>query len=104
MLNPSAAIRIMIFFRGLFFSNRCRFKDFFETALKSKVMPQQQKPERIIYLAQDDEDDRLLFLEAAAELNLPIRIVQAADGKELLGKVFNDFSSLKKNAEKFLQA
>ncbi|MFD2941802.1 response regulator [Flavobacterium notoginsengisoli] len=47
-------------------------------------MAQQQNLEQIIYMAKDDEDDRLLFLEAAAELEIPVRVVQTADGNELL--------------------
>ncbi|MFC0778671.1 response regulator [Flavobacterium sp. HJSW_4] len=50
---------------------------------------QQQNPERIIYLAEDDEDDRMLFLEASEELNLPIRVIQAPDGNELLDALKN---------------
>lgn len=52
-------------------------------------MTQQHHTERIIYLAEDDEDDRIFFLEAAAELKLPIRILQAADGNELLQALEN---------------
>lgn len=52
-------------------------------------MAQQQNPERIIYLAEDDEDDRLLFLEATAELDMPVRVVQTADGNELLDALKN---------------
>lgn len=47
-------------------------------------MSHQQNFEKIIYLAEDDEDDRILFIEAVEELNLPIFVVQAADGNELI--------------------
>ncbi|WET04024.1 hypothetical protein NYQ10_20730 [Flavobacterium johnsoniae] len=47
-------------------------------------MSQKQNWEKIIYLAEDDEDDRLLFADAVEELNLPILVVQTADGCELL--------------------
>ncbi|WP_163397349.1 hypothetical protein [Flavobacterium fluviatile] len=52
-------------------------------------MTQQQNPERIIYLDEDEDDERILFLEAAAELKLPISIVQTADGNELLQPLKN---------------
>ncbi len=39
---------------------------------------------KVIYLADDDEDDRILFLDAVEELNLPISVVQTFDGNELM--------------------
>lgn len=43
---------------------------------------------KIIYHADDDEDDRLLFMDAIAELNLLIKVEQAADGQKLLNILF----------------
>jgi len=37
-----------------------------------------------IYLADDDEDDRILFTEAVEELNLDVSVRTACDGLELL--------------------
>ncbi|WP_125721047.1 response regulator [Flavobacterium ustbae] len=39
---------------------------------------------KFIFHADDDEDDRLLFLDAVDELDLHIRVGQAADGGQLL--------------------
>lgn len=39
---------------------------------------------KIIYHADDDEDDRLLFTDAVDELSLPVNVHQARDGQELL--------------------
>ncbi len=47
-------------------------------------MSPHQNLEKIIYLADDDEDDRILFLDAVEELNLPLNVVQTTDGNELL--------------------
>lgn len=46
----------------------------------------QEKPitKKIIYQADDDQDDRMLFLDAVLDLNLPVAVLQAADGQELL--------------------
>lgn len=52
-------------------------------------MSQDQNFERVIYLADDDEDDRILFLEAVEELNLPVVVVQTTDGNELLDTLHN---------------
>ncbi|PBJ10149.1 response regulator [Flavobacterium sp. ACN6] len=51
-------------------------------------MPQQNS-ERIIYLADDDEDDRILFLEAVEDLNMPVSVELALDGKELINALTN---------------
>ncbi|SHH16897.1 response regulator [Flavobacterium johnsoniae] len=47
-------------------------------------MPQKQISTKIIYHADDDEDDRLLFIDAVSELDLPVRVQQAQDGQQLL--------------------
>ncbi|QSW88436.1 MULTISPECIES: response regulator [Flavobacterium] len=39
---------------------------------------------KIIYHADDDEDDRMLFTDAVDELALPVRVQQASDGQQLL--------------------
>ena len=37
-----------------------------------------------IFLADDDDDDRLLFEDAFDELNLPVRITMVKDGEQLM--------------------
>ena len=53
------------------------------TALNVKAMAHQNTP-KIIYHADDDEDDRLLFLDALEDLSLPAVVQGARDGQELL--------------------
>ena len=48
-------------------------------------MSEQQK---IIYIADDDEDDRLLFFEAVLDLNLPAAVVETSSGDELLQALY----------------
>ncbi|MCP2025138.1 CheY-like chemotaxis protein [Flavobacterium sp. HSC-32F16] len=45
---------------------------------------QTSQSQRNIYLADDDEDDRLMFLEALLEVNSNVVLTQAEDGKQLL--------------------
>lgn len=40
--------------------------------------------QKIIYMADDDEDDRMLFADALAELELAVELKQATDGQRLL--------------------
>lgn len=40
--------------------------------------------QKVIFIADDDEDDRMLFLEAVEDLNLPAAVKAACDGQELL--------------------
>lgn len=47
-------------------------------------MSQRENFNKIVYLADDDEDDRILFLEAVEELKLSVFVLQTVDGKELL--------------------
>ncbi|QLC64793.1 response regulator [Flavobacterium sp. LPB0248] len=47
-------------------------------------MSQKRNREKIIYLAEDDEDDRLLFFDAVQNLELPAAVKAACDGQELL--------------------
>lgn len=47
-------------------------------------MSQNRNWEKIIYLAEDDEDDRLLFFDAVQDLNLPAAVRAACDGQQLL--------------------
>lgn len=51
-------------------------------------MLQQQNSRKIIYHADDDEDDRLLFMDAVSELDLDINVVQAEDGHQLLNTLY----------------
>lgn len=39
---------------------------------------------KIVYIADDDEDDRSMFLDAVKESNLPIQVIAAEDGLRLL--------------------
>ena len=41
-------------------------------------------PHKVILIADDDEDDRMLFLDAVEDLNLPAAVKAACDGQELL--------------------
>lgn len=67
-----------------------------------------ENPKKNIYLAEDDEDDRLLFLEAMQELDAAAEVMAAEDGELLLnilskaGKdlpeiIFLDINMPKKN-------
>ncbi|SHM06193.1 response regulator [Flavobacterium saccharophilum] len=47
-------------------------------------MVQQQNSQRTIFMADDDEDDRMLFLDAILELNLSVVVESAVDGLQLL--------------------
>lgn len=51
-------------------------------------MLQQQNTQKIIYLADDDEDDRLLFLDAVQELSLPVIVKASEDGNQLLNALY----------------
>ncbi|MDP5200339.1 response regulator [Flavobacterium sp. DG2-3] len=57
-------------------------------------MPQQQGPRQIIFHADDDEDDRMLFLDAVAELNLQLKVEQAQDGQRLLDILWRTASEM----------
>lgn len=57
-------------------------------------MLQQQNTQKIIYLADDDEDDRMLFLDAVEELNLPLIVNTAEDGNQLLCALYKAAISL----------
>jgi len=45
---------------------------------------QQEYCPKIIYMADDDDDDRMLFADALADLGLPVQVKQAPDGQRLL--------------------
>lgn len=47
-----------------------------------------------IYLADDDEDDRMLFMEAVCDLELSALVTTAADGAELLDLLFQNSREL----------
>jgi len=47
-------------------------------------MAHPQNSRKIIYHADDDEDDRMLFLDAVSELDLEIKLKQAHNGQQLL--------------------
>lgn len=40
--------------------------------------------QKVIFIADDDEDDRTLFFDAVEDLNLPAAVQAACDGQELL--------------------
>lgn len=50
-------------------------------------MLEQQNAQRMIYMADDDEDDRMLFLDAVHDLNLSASVTAVEDGIELLDKL-----------------
>ncbi|MFD1604452.1 response regulator [Flavobacterium artemisiae] len=50
-------------------------------------MLQQHNSRKIIYLAEDDEDDKILFLEALKELHPEIAVEVSKDGQELLNNL-----------------
>ena len=52
-------------------------------------MVQQNNSYRIIFHADDDEDDRMLFMDAVTELNLPLTVRQAEDGQKLLNCLYS---------------
>ncbi len=45
------------------------------------------KRSKIIYVADDDADDRLFISDAIRELNLEIKIIEVADGMDLLNLI-----------------
>lgn len=45
---------------------------------------QKQNYQRNIYLADDDDDDRLMFAEALSEIDNSVQLTQAEDGKALM--------------------
>ncbi|MEN2416180.1 response regulator [Flavobacterium mesophilum] len=47
-------------------------------------MLQQQNSHKVICLADDDEDDRMLFFDAIGELGLSVQVEEAEDGQVLL--------------------
>ncbi|WP_347049188.1 response regulator [Flavobacterium olei] len=38
----------------------------------------------VIYLADDDEDDRMVFVDAVEDLGIPVRVYTSADGSQLM--------------------
>lgn len=44
---------------------------------------------KTVHLADDDEDDRLLFKEAVQEANPDVKVVEAQNGKELIENIKN---------------
>ncbi|MFD1605357.1 response regulator [Flavobacterium artemisiae] len=57
-------------------------------------MPQKQNSTPLIYHADDDEDDRLLFTDAVDELDLLVDVQQAADGQALLDALYRSSGQL----------
>ncbi|WP_433830420.1 response regulator [Flavobacterium anhuiense] len=57
-------------------------------------MLQQKNFCRFIYLAEDDEDDRILFLDAIKELHPEIVVKVSEDGQELINNLRNKVSSM----------
>lgn len=57
-------------------------------------MPQPQNSRRIICHADDDEDDRMLFMDAVSELDLEIKVKQAEDGQQLLHSLYQAASEI----------
>lgn len=50
-------------------------------------MLERQHSHKMIYLADDDRDDRDLFFDALKELSLPVSLTTAEDGLDLLDKL-----------------
>lgn len=55
---------------------------------------QKKDTRKIIYLADDDQDDRILFLDAVEELDLPVIVNVFEDGLQVLKKLSAAMSSL----------
>ncbi|MRX41748.1 response regulator [Flavobacterium sp. LC2016-23] len=51
---------------------------------------QNSKSQRNIYLADDDDDDRSMFVEALQEVDSSVILTQAEDGKQLLEILHSD--------------
>lgn len=47
-------------------------------------MAESTKIKKSIYLADDDEDDRMLFIEAVLEIDRSINVTEAKDGQQLM--------------------
>ncbi|WP_159476973.1 response regulator [Dyadobacter sp. 3J3] len=45
---------------------------------------------KTVHLADDDEDDRMLFKEALEEANADVKVVEAQNGKELIENIKNE--------------
>ncbi|MFD1604422.1 response regulator [Flavobacterium artemisiae] len=43
--------------------------------------------QKFVFVADDDEDDRLLFLDAVTDLDMPIAVKLAEDGQQLLDEL-----------------
>lgn len=52
-------------------------------------MLQEQNSHKIVYHADDDEDDRMLFMDAVGELDLAIKLKQAENGQLLLESLYH---------------
>ncbi|RZJ91982.1 MAG: response regulator, partial [Chryseobacterium sp.] len=52
-------------------------------------MIKQKNSYRVIFHADDDEDDRMLFADAVAELDLAVKVKQAQDGQKLLDILYS---------------
>lgn len=50
--------------------------------------------QKVIFIADDDEDDRMLFLDAMQDLNLPAAVESASDGQELLNTLYKTMQRL----------
>jgi len=58
------------------------------------MLPQPNSNKAIYHLADDDEDDRMLFVEAVEELSLPVTIRTSKDGGQLLESLYKSGESL----------
>lgn len=64
------------------------------TALKEEAMTALKSPQKFVYIADDDEDDRMLFLDALMELDLPMAVKEAEDGQQLLNTLYGSIEEL----------
>ena len=53
-----------------------------------------KSPQKFIYIADDDEDARMLFLDALMELDHPASVKEAQDGQELINALYDSIKQL----------
>jgi CheY-like chemotaxis protein len=51
-------------------------------------------PKKFVVIADDDEDDRMLFFDAVTDLNLPVEVKALEDGQQLLNALYDSLEQL----------
>ncbi len=51
-------------------------------------------PQKFVFIADDDEDDRMLFFDAVTDLNLPVEVKALEDGQQLLNALYDSLRQL----------